>query len=162
MCRTLILLLLILLLFSSASAETLSGKVSWIYDGDTIKVDGVGKVRLIGIDTPEKKDSSRDDYYFRHDKIPSPVLRKIANQAFLFNKEQVKNRKVKLTFAKEKADSHGRTLAYVFLPDGRMLNQLLIEKGLASVYRRFNFEHKEDFLRAEQSARNQNLGLWHK
>ena len=154
--------LLLLLFCSSALAETRSGNVSWVYDGDTIKVDGIGKVRLIGIDAPEKKASLRDDYYQRHDQIDPRTLRNIAQQAFKFNIREVKNRKVKLEFDHERTDSYGRTLAYVILPNGRMLNQLLLEKGLAAVYRRFDFQHKSEFLRAEKSARDQQLGLWHK
>lgn len=155
-------LLLLLLFCSSAVAETRSGNVSWIYDGDTIKVDGIGKVRLIGIDAPEKKASSRDNYYQRHDQIDPGTLRQIAQQAFYFNIQVVKNRNVKLEFDHEKTDSYGRTLAYVILPNGRMLNQLLLEKGLAAVYRRFDFKHKSKFLLTEKSARDQQLGLWHK
>ncbi len=147
---------------SSALATTDRGNVSWIYDGDTIKVDGVGKVRLIGIDTPEKTASPRDDYYLRHDQIDCATLRDIAQQAFSFNLQQVKNRQVQLEYDREKHDKYGRTLAYVILPDGRMLNQLLLEKGFASVYRRFDFQHKPEFLKAEKSARDQQLGLWHK
>ena len=153
-------LLLFLLLAGSASAETVTANVSWIYDGDTIKVDGVGKVRLIGIDSPEKKASSRDDYYLRH-KIEPATLRAIATKALKFNIKTAKDRRVTLKFDREKTDSYNRTLAYVFLPDGRMLNRLLVEKGLAAVYRRFDFRHKQDFLKAEKTARDRRLGLWH-
>ncbi len=154
-------LLLILLFAGSASAETLTGKVSWIYDGDTIKVDGVGKVRMIGIDTPEKKASSRDDYYLRQHNIEPATLREVAVKALKFNIKTVKGRRVTLEFEREKTDSYNRTLAYVILPDGRMLNRLLVEEGLAAVYRRFEFRHKKNFLKAEKLARDQRLGLWH-
>jgi micrococcal nuclease len=156
------LLLLGLFFCGSLCAETATGKVSWIYDGDTLKVDGIGKVRLIGIDAPEKEDSPRDSYYLRHDQIGSETLRKVARQAFSFNMQNVKDRRIKLEFDREKTDDYGRTLAYVILPDGRMLNRLLIEKGFAAVYRRFNFQRKREFLQAEKSARDQRLGLWHK
>ena len=155
-------LLACLLFCSTALAETRSGKVSWIYDGDTIKVDGIGKVRLIGIDSPEKNDSERDAYYLRQQQIKRKTLRQIARQAFSFNIQQVNNRRVTLEFDQERTDNYGRTLAYVILPDGRMLNRLLLEKGFASVYRRFDFRHKPEFLRIEKSARDQQLGLWHK
>ncbi len=155
-------LLLLLLFFGNAAAETRSGRVSWVYDGDTLKVEGVGKVRLLGIDTPEKEASPRDDYYRRHERIAPDRLRRIAAQALNFNRQQLKNRSVRLEFDHEQRDSYGRTLAYVFLPDGRMLNRLLLAQGLAAVYRRFDFRYKADFLRAEQSARDRRLGLWHK
>ncbi|MCF6178330.1 MAG: thermonuclease family protein [Geopsychrobacter sp.] len=160
--RRWLLITLLCLISSSALAATEYGKVNWIYDGDTIKVAGVGKVRLIGIDTPEKKDSPRDKYYLRNNKLTRRTLRKIGRQAFEFNMQQVKNRRVRLEFDHEKTDKYGRILAYVFLPDGRLLNRLLLENGLAAVYRRFNFRRKTDFLRAEQTARKQHRGLWQK
>ncbi len=158
----LISLFLWLLLCSSAFANPATGYVSWIYDGDTIKVAGIGKVRLIGIDAPERKDSPRDNHYLYKEQIERKTLRLIAQQAFEFNLKQIKNLKVDLEFDQERTDSYGRTLAYVILPDGRILNQLLVEKGLAAVYRRFEFKQKQKFLQAEKSARDQRLGLWHK
>ncbi len=155
-------LLLTLLLATNAVATTRSGNVSWVYDGDTIRVAGIGKVRLIGIDTPEKDNSARDTYYLKRYQIKRTTLRNIANRAFRLNLSLLKNCRVSLEFDQEKTDRYGRILAYVILPDGRMLNRLLLEKGLASVYRRFDFRLKKDFLRAERSARKQKLGLWHK
>ena len=61
---------------------------------------------------------------------------------------------------KPQRDRHGRLLAYVYLPDGRLLNRILIEQGLAVVYRRFEFTMKEDFLVAEKQARQNEAGLW--
>ncbi len=161
-CEALLGLLLILLFSVSAGAETHSGKVSWIYDGDTIKVAGIGKVRLLGIDSPEKEDSPRDDYYLRRHQFSRDSLRRIAQLALKFNIRQLKGRRIELQFDREKTDRYGRTLAYVILPDGRMLNRLLLEQGLATVYRRFDFRLKKDFLRAEKTARDQKRGLWHK
>ncbi|MEJ2700672.1 MAG: thermonuclease family protein, partial [Desulfuromonadales bacterium] len=62
----------------------------------------------------------------------------------------------------DERDRYGRLLAYVVLPDGRMLNRLLLEKGYAAVYRRFDFRLKQDFLRAEADARRRQVGLWQK
>lgn len=39
---------------STGSDEALSGVVTEVVDGDTLVVDGVGTVRVIGIDTPER------------------------------------------------------------------------------------------------------------
>lgn len=39
---------------SASTPATESGVVSHIVDGDTIDVDGVGRIRVIGIDTPER------------------------------------------------------------------------------------------------------------
>lgn len=163
--RTAWLFCLVLLLVCTATrvaAEpVLQGKVSWVYDGDTIKVDGIGKVRLVGIDTPEKNDSPRDNFYRRW-QVPPRRLRAISRQALEFCISQARGEIVTLTLDTEERDRHGRLLAYVSLPDGRLLNRLLIERGLATTFRRFNFRMKEDFLAAEKQARAQGLGLWQK
>ncbi|RME39217.1 MAG: thermonuclease family protein, partial [Deltaproteobacteria bacterium] len=57
-------LLFVLLLAGQVLADP-TGRVSWIYDGDTLKVEGIGKVRLLGIDAPEHEDSYRDRFYRR-------------------------------------------------------------------------------------------------
>jgi len=41
-----------------------------------------------------------------------------------------------------------------------MLNRVLLQKGLATVFRRYDFQYKKDFLEAEIKARNGKLGLW--
>ncbi len=144
---------------AEAEDPPLRGTISWIYDGDTLKVDGIGKVRLIGIDTPEKDDSKRDRY-LRSQGVARARLRAVAKEALRFNIATVKGQNVVLQPGAEQRDRHGRLLAYVVLSDGRMLNRLLIEKGYAVVYRRFDFSHKDDFLHAEAEARRNQVGLW--
>lgn len=140
-------------------AVEVRGRVSWIYDGDTLKVDGVGKVRLIGIDTPESEASQRDDAYRRVGLSPQQ-LRRGAKKAREFLIRTAKGKDVELSFDQVKVDRYGRTLAYVTLSDGRMLNRELLKEGLALVYRRFEFQRKDDFLRDEAAARSAGRGLW--
>lgn len=144
---------------SEAAPTSASGTVEWIYDGDTLKVSGIGKVRLIGIDTPEREDSSRDQSFTRLG-ASQRQLRPSGQAALRFNIAQAKGKTVRLRFDGPQKDRHNRTLAYVYLPDGRMLNRLLLEQGYAVVYRRFDFRYKDDFLRAEAAAREARLGLW--
>ena len=150
---------LVLPSLSSATPAILAGKVLWIYDGDTIKVEHVGKVRLLGIDTPEFENSARDKHYLRQG-IKRSRLRQVADNALQFMISTAKDRHVTLHTDREARDRHGRTLAYVYLPDGQLLNQLLVEKGLAAVYRKFDFRLKQQFLQAEEVARRNQLGLW--
>ncbi|HKJ29136.1 MAG TPA: thermonuclease family protein [Desulfuromonadales bacterium] len=141
------------------SGSVLQGTVTWIYDGDTLKVDPHGKVRLIGIDTPESENSKRDSYLIKKG-ISAARQREIYQQAKTFNIKQVKGQQVTLTLDDPERDRHGRLLAYLHLPDGRMLNRVLLEQGLAIVYRRFSFRMKEDFLTAETEAMKDKQGLW--
>ncbi len=157
----LILLTFFLPLAAWAASDSLAGKVLWIYDGDTIKVETVGKVRLLGIDAPERKDSGRDNYYLQQG-IDRSRLRQIADTSLRYLITSVKNRHVTLRTDHETYDRYGRLLAYVYLPDGRLLNQLLVEKGYAAVYRKFDFRLKRQFLAAEHEARAARVGLWRK
>lgn len=152
-------LLLCLLLPTLTAAETLSGRVKWIYDGDSIEIVGIGTVRLLGIDAPEHKPSQRDRYYQRWGIAPS-TLRRINQTGKAYLIESVKGQTVVLKTEKKQRDRYNRLLAYVYLPDGQLLNRLMLKKGYAVVYRRFDFAFKENFLEAETEARCNKLGLW--
>ena len=156
----LILLALCLLLATAAQSAELAGRVLWVYDGDTLKIENVGKVRLIGIDTPETKNSSRDRFYLKKYPITAKRLRKIAKQAKYYNIHNIKDQQVHLELDRVHRDKYDRLLAYVYLPDGRMLNRILLQKGLASVFRRYDFLYKKDFLKVEKKAQKNRLGLW--
>jgi micrococcal nuclease len=158
--RILVALLLVVQLGACQQVEAVSGRVTWVHDGDTIEVENIGRVRLLGIDCPETEASNRDRFYQHQLKIKPPMLRKTARQATDFVMRYTRDQTVSLAFDRDRKDSHGRTLAYVYLPDGRLLNQLLIEEGLAAVYRRAEFELKDQFLVAEAKARNHKRGLW--
>lgn len=160
-CRLLVWLCFILALPACADEppSARQGTVTWIYDGDTLAVEPYGKVRLVGIDTPERENSSRDQFLTDRG-ISAARQREVYRAAKAFNISQVKGQQVNLVLEDPPRDRHGRLLAYVYLPDGRLLNRLLIEQGLAVVYRRFAFKLKEDFLAAEAEARRTGAGLW--
>lgn len=138
---------------------TLIGTITWVYDGDTLKIEPHGTVRLIGIDSPEKDDSKRDAFLDRQDVSPEKQ-RHVHHMAKRFNITQTKGKLVALTLDDPPRDRYDRLMAYVYLPDGRLLNRVLIEQGLAVVYRRFAFRMKEDFLAAEEQARRDKVGMW--
>lgn len=158
--RLLLTLTLLSLLTALSQAADLSGRVSWIYDGDTLKIEKIGKVRLIGIDTPEYKASSRDRFYTKKFNISEKKLRKVSRQVKKYNIRHVKGKRVRLKLDQTEKDKYGRLLAYVYLPNGDMLNLLLLEKGLATVFRRYDFRYKKDFLKAEKIAQKKERGLW--
>lgn len=151
--------LLGVLLAGSVAAAELSGRVERVYDGDTLVVAGIGEVRLLGIDAPEHEASARDSYYRRRG-IAAMTLRRIAQSARRYVRQQAGSRIVTLKTDGSKRDRYGRLLAYVYLPDGRLLNRQLLAEGLAAVYRRFNFSLKQEFLAEEAAARRRGVGLW--
>lgn len=136
-----------------------SGMVTWVHDADTLEIEPHGKVRLIGIDAPEKTSSSRDDKFIALG-ASALTLRAIHKEGLTWSIRTVKGRKVTLGFDRTRRDRHGRLLAYVYLEDGRLLNRLLLEEGLVIVYRRFPFERKSEFISAETAARQRRNGLW--
>ena len=138
---------------------TLSGTVAWVYDADTLEIPPHGKVRLLGIDAPEKNDSDRDEKFVKLG-IARKRLRPVHGMGLGWSLANVKGRLVTLTFDETRRDRHGRLLAYVRLPDGRLLNRVLLEEGLVIVYRRFPFTMKQEFLAAEAEARTRSAGLW--
>lgn len=140
-----------------AGEETLRGRVVKVFDGDTMEVAGVGRIRLLGIDTPEHEASERDDYLLRRGVAPAR-LRAVAVAAGARSRALCAGREVTLVVGER--DRHGRRLADVTLPDGRLLNRLLLDEGLAVVYRRFDFPRKNEYLGAEAAARRHRVGLW--
>ncbi|MCX8060755.1 MAG: thermonuclease family protein, partial [Aquificaceae bacterium] len=69
--------------------------------------------------------------------------------------------KVYLEFDVQKTDRYGRLLAYVWLSDGRMLNEVIIKEGYAQVYTiPPNVKYQERLLSAQRRAREEGRGLW--
>jgi len=123
-------------------------EVRFVYDGDTVVLEDGRRVRYLGIDTPEMgSDEERPEF--------------LAEAARAFNEKAVRGVAVRLEFDRERKDRHGRWLAYVHLPDGRMLNAELIRSGLARVLAvRPNLEHFDRLVEAQQEAMANRAGIW--
>ncbi len=68
---------------------------------------------------------------------------------------------VKLEFDVEKRDRYERLLAYVYLSDGRMLNEIIVKEGYANLLTiPPNVKYQERFLKLYKEAREGNRGLW--
>ena len=145
---------------TSACASDLEGRVSWIYDGDSIKVEGLGDVRLVGIDTPEKEANRRDRDFTRLGADSAARLRRSGRDTLRYLIRTVKGQRVRLELESPARDKYARLLAYVWLEDGSMLNRQLLRQGRARVYRYFDFARKEEFLRLERQAIRTGRGLW--
>lgn len=130
-----------------APAVVSTQRVERVVDGDTIIVSGVGRVRLIGVDTPESVDPRRPVEFF-------------GKEASAFTRRLVDGKLVRLEYDWERADRYGRTLAYAYLPDGTFLNAEIIEQGYGHAYTRFPFKHLDRFRRLEREARQAGRGLW--
>jgi len=153
--QSLFLLGLLCLATFPTQAGTLSviGQSRWVqvaavFDGDTFRTSSGEKIRLLGINTPEIAHGNQAaQSYGREAKRRLTAL--IAGQT------------VRLRLDKDKHDKYGRTLAQIYLRDGRWVNAIMVEEGLAHVYTFApNFYWASALLKIEAIARNNMRGLW--
>ena len=95
--------------------------VTWVYDGDTVKLSGGEKVRLIGINTPERgRDGAPDEPYSKQAK--QMLERLLATQG----------NNVLLRFDTSQTDRHERLLAHVYLSNRVSVSVYMLSHGLAT------------------------------
>ena len=140
--------------------EKYSGKtftVINVVDGDTIDIDVADgryehtRIRLWGIDTPETKNPRIGTMYF-------------GPQAAGFTKQLTIGKPVTvyLEQGSRTRGKYGRLLAYVKLPDGKFLNEVLLTEGFAYADTRFRHSFYHKYKQLEAAARSQKKGLWEK
>lgn len=136
--------------------------VSKVIDGDTFKMSNGEKVRLIGIDTPEKYDSDKLDRESKNSGRDKETIQKLGEEASLYVKNLVEGKRVKLVREDDyrDRDKYGRLLRYVYLEDGTFINAKIIEDGYANVYNDAEITKIDEFRRLEQEARQNKRGLW--
>ena len=115
-------------------------------DGDTLWLSGIGKVRLIGVDTPEVYGQAEC----------------FGREASAFVERTVPlGSEVRYRLGVDERDRYGRALAYLWLRDGRFLNRLLVARGYAQPLTvPPNVEYEDLFVRAARRARAAGRGLW--
>ena len=121
-----------------------------VVDGDTIKVSTGITLRLIGIDTPEIVD-------------PRKPVQCFAREASLHAHQLLDHASVSLEYdaSQGRLDRYGRTLAFVWMADGRMFNESMIVDGFAHEYTyNLPYRYQTEFIAAERSARDAARGLW--
>jgi endonuclease YncB( thermonuclease family) len=141
-----LLLVLFLLPIFAVQAETYTGTVVRVLDGDTAEVldasDTPHKVRLAGIDAPERK---------------QPFGTK-AKQELL---SLVGGRQVTVDWTK--TDRYGRQVGKLIV-EGKDANLAMVAAGLAWWYRKYASEqdpaYRDRYESAETKARAAHLGLW--
>lgn len=119
--------------------------VAGIHDGDTIRCAGGLRVRLLLIDAPELAQAPR-----------GPAAQRVLAALAPIGSAVLLERDVQAT------DRYGRTLAYVWSPDGRtLINEAMAARGMATalVYPP-NVRRVETIRRAVAAARAARRGLW--
>ncbi len=120
-----------------------SNQVVGVVDGDTVELGDGRKVRLIGINTPERGEPGY-------------------NSASDLTDRLVGGRTVRLEYDRDRFDRYQRTLAYLWVNDS-LVNTQILRSGWASCY--FfdgSMHHSREFLLAQREAMKAHRGLWKK
>jgi len=124
-------------------------KVLRVVDGDTLVLTDKRKIRLIGVNSPELV------HYLKRVE-PFSVTAKQFLESIL-----PKNKNLFIKYGAQQRDRYGRLLAHLFLKDGRNVNAMLLEKGLASaVVVPPNINLKDCYFAAESKAKMRSLNIW--
>lgn len=121
-------------------------------DGDTIAVNMNGStetIRFIGVDTPETHD-------------PRKPVQCFGMAAANFTKSLIGSNNVRLDSdpLSTNRDRYGRLLRYIYLPDGTLVNAVLIQQGYGFAYLGFPFTKADEFHQYETAAMADHKGLW--
>lgn len=123
-------------------------RVERVVDGDTLKLDGGVRVRLMGIDTPE----------IAHDGQPDEPW---GREAAEWLKQRLTGKRVRLEYDREREDRYGRTLAFVYLGDV-LINEEIVREGFGRAETRYPYssEMKRRLTAAEDEARAAGRRMW--
>jgi micrococcal nuclease len=162
--------LILLVLFQSSGLQakrplrTLPAEVLSITDGDTIvvRLDGrKERVHLIGIDAPESSPNSKAqrDSLRTGDDLKTIIEMGQRSTRFFKTVLRVGDR-VSIELDVQKRDRYGRLLGYIWLRDGRMLNEEIVRAGYAGlmIYPP-NVKYWERIEKAYRDAREAKRGL---
>ena len=116
-------------------------RVSRVIDGDTLESPS-GRVRLFGIDTPERG---------------QPCASKATNRL-----SKLAGGSVRLEDGPRVTDQFGRRLAYVYTEDGLSIDEILVREGLAIAWTE-DGQHRDYLVDLERATRDAESGcLWSK
>lgn len=128
--------------------------VTNVVDGDTLDINcpdsqnRYTRIRLLGIDAPEIKTESGEMYFGR--------------EASIFAKKSASGKHVSIYLDEGNStrDKYGRLLAYVCLPDGVFLNEIMLSDGFAYAYTKYKHSFYNKYNQLESRARSNKKGLW--
>ena len=122
--------------------------VEHVHDGDTLRLRGGDKLRLIGINTPE----------LARDGSPAEPGAESARRSLA---PLLANGQVWLQWGDDRRDRYGRRLAWAFDRDGRSLSGILLQQGHGfHVAISPNVAYADCLAGQEARARERGLGVW--
>jgi micrococcal nuclease len=137
-----------LLLCNASASAAKRVKVARVADGDTVELGDGRRVRYIGLNAPE----------INHELNTAEPF---GFEARACNAALVGSMGIRLEFDVERYDAYGRTLAYVFLTDQTLVNEKLLQEGLAyCLYKMPNVKYADRLLKAQREAMQARRGIW--
>ena len=138
-----------------------------VNDGDGLIVKHIfgqnkEELRFLGIDAPESKQCRKLLQDERETHLPGQLLLLLGRMSLNFLIELIPPG-TKLTVKtenKDPLDIYGRTLAYVYLPDGRCVNEVLVSEGYAKPYSRYYCCELTNYQILNIKAKNEKKGLY--
>ena len=136
--------------------------VKRVVDGDTFLLSNGERVRLLGIDTPEKFESKKLDKDAEISGMDKKIIQKLGQLASDYVKNFVEGKKVYLEREPnyEDKDKYNRLLRWIYLEDGTFVNGKIVRDGYAQVYEKFPVSKLEELRKYQREARENNRGLW--
>jgi micrococcal nuclease len=127
-------------------------KVVKVVDGDTFDLftkDGIKRIRMIGINTPETLDPRKEVECFGPE--ASSKLKELLDGKIV---------RVETDETQGELDKYGRLLRYVYLDDEN-INQKMVQEGFAFEYTyKKKYKFQKEFRESQSNAKKNNLGLW--
>ncbi len=162
---TIILTLSILAFLSSPLHAQQTTTVKRVVDGDTLKVRYWGKeesIRLIGIDTPESRVNKKAKRDAKRSGQDIKTITAMGKRATEYVESLVKpGDLITIEFDAQERDRYRRLLGYVYLSNGKMLNEEIVKAGYANIMTiPPNVKYQDRFLKAYREARERKRGLW--
>ncbi|MCD8351462.1 MAG: thermonuclease family protein [Planctomycetaceae bacterium] len=133
-----------------------------VTDGDSMRLDNGTSIRLLGVDAPESSNNRklREDIY----KMGLPVRESDMGKLGLLPGKSTADlclgKGCWLEYEKSETDDYGRTIAYVHLEDGRIVNEEVLAAGYGKVYLSYPFKYRKRYVLIQASASLDKRGLW--
>jgi micrococcal nuclease len=116
-----------------------------VIDGDTVELAGGDRLRLLGIDTPEKGEVFYD-------------------RATAFLEELALGKRARIEYADKRRDRYGRLLGFVYVEDTVFVNRRILAGGFGNLYlvkdQELNRPRFKELLLAQREAIANKSGIW--
>jgi micrococcal nuclease len=127
--------------FSASPYIEFEANATFAVDGDTLQLEDGSRIRLLGINAPEKGQPKYSD--------AKALLSSLAANKTILVQSDI-----------EKKDRYGRFLGYIFVGN-TFVNEAMLEQGLAVAwFIEPNFRYQKELEESEAQAKENGAGLW--